>query len=326
MIYLRKALTRNKKKHITFLYIPENESSIKALRITTAIPKIIIGVLASIIIYAISYTVAYNNLKLEYEASIANIKNITAINNAQKIEIEKLEENAQKIQEQLCENINTLEEVKTAVGIKDKKPSTNDSIDIASDMDSSSVNISFAEPIFPKVNENDVDYSDHLKLLQTSFISLTKEALSQKTAIDESIVSIKNRLSLLRATPSILPVRGRIGPGYGYRKNPFTGRGSEFHKGVDIGAKTGTPVVATADGVVTFAGRNAGYGNMVIISHGYGFVTSYSHNSQILVKQGDRVKRGQVISKVGSTGRSTAPHVHYEVKVNGKNVDPSKYY
>lgn len=317
---MRKALIRNKKKHITFLYIPENESSVKTLRINTWIPKIAAGVFASIIIYASSYTIAYNNLKMEYEVSLSNINNLTAVNHSQKIEIEKLEENARKIQEQLCENINTLEEVKAAVGIKDKKPSTTDTGEKVVKPSS----LSMAEPYL--VNENNIDYSSHLKLLQTSFISLSKETMSQKSEIDESIVSIKNKLKLLRATPKGLPVKGRVGPGYGYRKNPFTGRGSEFHKGVDIGAKTGTSVVATADGVVTFTGWNGGYGNMVIISHGYGFVTSYSHNSQIVVKIGDKVKRGQVISKVGSTGRSTGPHVHYEIKVNGKNVDPSRYY
>ena len=319
---MRKALVRNKKKHITFLYIPENESSVKTLRITTLIPRIAIGVFASIIIYAVSYTIAYNNLKMEYEASLSNINNLTAINHSQKFEIEQLEENAHKIQEQLYENINTLEEVKAAEGIKEKKPSNTNTTEKVTNSSS----LSMVEPYPSHVDSGNIDYSSHLKLLQTSFISLSKETMSQKSEIDESIVSIKNKISLLRATPKGLPVSGRVGPGYGYRKNPFTGRGSEFHKGVDIGAKTGTSVVATADGIVTFTGWNGGYGNMVIISHGYGFVTSYSHNSKIVVKIGDKVKRGQVISKVGSTGRSTGPHVHYEIKVNGKNVDPSRYF
>ncbi len=319
---MRKALTRSKKKHIAFLYIPEDESSVKTLRITTWVPKLVATVLVCIIIYAVSYTVAYNNLKMKYEISLTEIDNITNINAAQKIEIKNLEKNAEKIQEQLDENIATLEEVKAAVGLKSKKTSTDDAKEKVVD----SQNISYVNQSLPILDENSIDYSGHLKVLQTSFISLSKSALSQKSEIDESIKSIKSRINLLRATPSGLPVKGRIGPGYGYRKNPFTGRGSEFHKGVDIGAKTGTPVVATADGIVTFTGWNGGYGNMVIISHGYGFITSYSHNSEIVVKIGDKVKRGQVISKVGSTGRSTAPHVHYEIKVNGKNVDPARYF
>lgn len=304
------------------MYIPENESSIKSLRLTTWVPIIVIFTLVATFIYAISYTIAYNNLKIEHESSLCSIKNITAINNSQKIEIEKLEDNAQKIQEQLYENISALQEIKEAVGIKDGKAS---SATIVNKLDNYST-IYQTNPFQPNVNTNNANYSDHILELKTSFISLSKEAKSQKSEIDKSVESIKDRLAFLKAKPSIIPVKGNITAGYGYRKNPFTGRGSEFHKGIDIATKKGISVVATADGVVTYAGWKSGYGNMVIISHGYGFVTIYAHNSKNMVNIGDKVKRGQVISKVGSTGRSTAPHLHYEIKLNGKNVDPSRYF
>jgi murein DD-endopeptidase MepM/ murein hydrolase activator NlpD len=144
--------------------------------------------------------------------------------------------------------------------------------------------------------------------------------------INDSLGPIKTQLAYLMAKPSIMPVTASITAGFGYRKNPFTSRGSEFHKGVDFAASYGQKVVATGDGIVIFSGWNAGYGRMVVISHGYGLSTLYAHNSKLLVKQGDKVKKGQAISHAGNTGRSTGTHVHYEVKLNGKNVNPSKYF
>lgn len=111
---------------------------------------------------------------------------------------------------------------------------------------------------------------------------------------------------------------------YGMRTDPFTGR-REHHKGMDFAGKDGSDVIAVASGVITWASRRYGYGNLVEINHGNGYVTRYGHNKKILVKVGDTVKKGQKISLMGSTGRSTGPHVHFEVLVNGKTVNPSKY-
>ncbi|HIE07364.1 MAG TPA: M23 family metallopeptidase, partial [Desulfarculaceae bacterium] len=111
---------------------------------------------------------------------------------------------------------------------------------------------------------------------------------------------------------------------FGYRTSPFTGR-RELHKGLDIVNRRGTPVVVTADGEVIFAGYKRGYGKMVIVDHGLDRVTKYGHLSETSVKSGDMVSRGQELGKVGSTGRSTGPHLHYEVVVNGEAVDPADY-
>ncbi len=135
---------------------------------------------------------------------------------------------------------------------------------------------------------------------------------------------LKSRESLLVHTPLGYPVRGWITSPYGYRRDPFTGR-REFHEGIDIAAPIGAPIRAPADGVVVFVGRKAGYGKMVIIDHGYGYSTAYGHCSRILVKVGQKVKRGQLIAKVGNTGRSTAPHLHYEVRVGKVAVNPYYY-
>jgi murein DD-endopeptidase MepM/ murein hydrolase activator NlpD len=127
------------------------------------------------------------------------------------------------------------------------------------------------------------------------------------------------------AVPSRSPVAsGYITSGYGGRADPFGG-GSQFHKGIDFDARTGDPVMTVADGVVSFSGMRSGYGNVVEVDHGNGFVTRYAHNSRNTVKVGDLVRVGQEIAKAGSTGRSTGAHVHFEVWENGRVHNPRKF-
>lgn len=118
--------------------------------------------------------------------------------------------------------------------------------------------------------------------------------------------------------------RGWISSYYGTRTNPFTGK-LQFHKGMDFAGKEGTDVLAVAGGVVTWSGKRYGYGNLVEINHGNGYVTRYGHNKEQLVDVGTTVKKGQVIAKMGSTGRSTGPHVHFEVIKNGRQINPQKF-
>ena len=135
---------------------------------------------------------------------------------------------------------------------------------------------------------------------------------------------LKERRSILASTPSIWPVKGWVTSGFGNRTSPFTGK-KQFHAGIDISNKTGTPIVAPADGVVTYAGRRGSFGKMVMINHGHGLVTRYGHLSKFEVKVGQKVKRGQKIARVGNTGRSSGPHLHYEVLMSGVPTNP-RYY
>jgi murein DD-endopeptidase MepM/ murein hydrolase activator NlpD len=153
---------------------------------------------------------------------------------------------------------------------------------------------------------------------------LSKQAKIESISFQELDNFFKNQKSLLSSTPSIWPTRGWVTSNFGFRKSPFTGL-REKHEGWDIAARNGSPVRATADGVVVVEGREYGYGNLVEVDHGYGLVTRYGHNSKHLVKVGDRIKRGQVVSLVGSTGRSTGPHLHYEVLLHGVPVNPKNY-
>jgi murein DD-endopeptidase MepM/ murein hydrolase activator NlpD len=125
--------------------------------------------------------------------------------------------------------------------------------------------------------------------------------------------------------PSGKPTRsGWLSSAYGYRTHPLNGR-RQFHRGVDLAGKAGDPVEAVASGVVTWSGRKGGYGILLEVDHRNGFVTRYGHNAKNLVSTGELVKQGQVIATMGSTGRSTGPHVHFEVLKNGKQVNPHKF-
>ncbi|MGH9750722.1 MAG: M23 family metallopeptidase [Candidatus Polarisedimenticolia bacterium] len=137
-------------------------------------------------------------------------------------------------------------------------------------------------------------------------------------------VAFQKQSLLLSSTPSIYPVRGLLGNGYGWRRDPFTGM-RDFHQGLDLVAPLGTKVVAPADGIVTRTGPAGGFGVSIFIAHGYGLITRYGHLSNVNVRVGQRIKRGDVLGSVGSTGRSTGPHLHYEVLVHQRTVDPFKY-
>ncbi|HTZ18121.1 MAG TPA: M23 family metallopeptidase [Dissulfurispiraceae bacterium] len=159
--------------------------------------------------------------------------------------------------------------------------------------------------------------------------SLDMDALKEqikKTA--ESVSSIREYLAeqkdLYISTPRGWPVVGTITSPFGERESPLGG-GIQFHTGIDISVPTGTPVKATAEGVISFAGWNAGSGNLVVVEHGSGFSTFYAHNSSIEAKVGQRIKRGDIIAHSGSTGNSTGPHVHYEVWQDGKAVNPKGF-
>ncbi|MDR6966401.1 murein DD-endopeptidase MepM/ murein hydrolase activator NlpD [Flavobacterium arsenatis] len=159
---------------------------------------------------------------------------------------------------------------------------------------------------------------------------LSKQLAIQSKSLDEILKLAKEKEKLLSAIPAIQPVKNeqlkQMASGFGYRSDPFT-KVRKFHAGMDFTAKSGTPIYATGDGVVDRADNTAsGYGNHIVIRHGFGYETLYAHLSKYKVRAGQRVKRGDVIGYVGSTGRSEAPHLHYEVHKNGEVVNPLNFY
>lgn len=159
--------------------------------------------------------------------------------------------------------------------------------------------------------------------------AIDMEALKQqiKKTI-ETVGDIRDYLSqqrdLYMATPHGWPVKGNITSSYGRREHPKSGE-EDFHTGIDINSNPGTPVTATGEGIVSFSGWNGGSGNIVVIEHGFGYSTFYAHNKMNVVKVGQCIKRGDIISYVGSTGNTTGPHLHYEVWKNGRPVNPKPY-
>jgi len=149
-------------------------------------------------------------------------------------------------------------------------------------------------------------------------------SVNQEDRFEYLLKHLVDRGNLLAHTPAIRPVRGIITSKFGYRTSPFTAQG-EFHKGLDIANRKGTRIVAVADGTVSFADVKGFWGKLMIINHGHGMTTYYAHLHKFLKKAGDSVKRGEVIAQIGNTGRTTGPHLHYEVRLNGTPVNPEKY-
>lgn len=167
-----------------------------------------------------------------------------------------------------------------------------------------------------------------VKLLTQRLDLFERQLYAQSLSFDQLRATASKQKDKLAHIPSVIPINIKdftMSSGYGVRRDPIYGS-SKFHAGLDFAAKTGTPVFATADGKVTEAGRQSGYGNCIDISHGYNYLTRYAHLSEILVKPGQEVKRGEMIGKVGSTGKSTGPHLHYEVRFKDEPQNPVNYY
>lgn len=167
-----------------------------------------------------------------------------------------------------------------------------------------------------------------VKLLTQRLDLFDRQIYAQSISFDQLREEAGKQKDKLAHIPSIIPIDVKdytMSSGYGYRRDPVYGS-TKFHEGLDFAAKNGTPVYATGDGIVTVAERKSGYGNCVDIDHGYNYVTRYAHLSEILVKSGQNVKRGDFIGKVGSTGKSTGPHLHYEVRFKDEPQNPVNYY
>ena len=180
--------------------------------------------------------------------------------------------------------------------------------------------------------ENLKGYSNSELIINTSekVDQISKQLYIQSRSYDEIIELAKNKADMLAALPAIQPVSNknlsRMASGYGYRIHPIY-KTRKLHAGMDFSAKTGTPIYATGDGKIYKVRKSRrGYGNHVIIDHGYGYKTLYAHMTKYVVRRGQKVKRGEVIGYVGSTGTSVAPHLHYEVHKDGRKINPVNFY
>lgn len=170
----------------------------------------------------------------------------------------------------------------------------------------------------------ELDQQELVAAVKEGIVWLAKEADVQEQTLQELSLAAEQKSSRWAATPSIWPVKGWVTSGFGPRVSPFTEKPA-WHDGLDIGAAANAPVQAPAQGRVTSVGFDSKLGNVVKLDHGFGIETLYGHLAKALVKEGQRVKRGDVVGLVGSSGLATGPHLHYMVKVNGQTFDPTKY-
>ncbi len=173
--------------------------------------------------------------------------------------------------------------------------------------------------------ERDIDATTSGLSLPERVEGLQTVGLTTEASLSQLQVFFLAQTAVMAATPSLLPINGWVSSNFGYRRHPYDGS-YRLHAGVDLVAENGTPVRAPADGNVIFSGNRSGYGKVVVIDHGYGIRTLFAHTSKLFVNPGTRVKRGEKIAEVGSTGKSTGPHLHYEIRKNGLPVNPAAFF
>jgi murein DD-endopeptidase MepM/ murein hydrolase activator NlpD len=172
-----------------------------------------------------------------------------------------------------------------------------------------------------KVEKDDKGLIQQMKM---DIERLQSEATSRGESLSELEKLLETKKEILTHTPSIWPVLGWVTSGFGFRTNPFTGL-TQMHEGIDISNRVGTMVAAPADGIISDMGSDLAHGRILVISHGFGTTSRFSHLNKVFVKVGQKVKRGDKVAEVGMTGKSTGPHLHYEVRLNGIPVNPVRY-
>ncbi|MDD2574188.1 MAG: M23 family metallopeptidase [Bacillota bacterium] len=332
---MKKAFTRTKEKYITVVLISGPDEEVKRVRINKAFLKSTALFTALFLSYSIALSTGYLYLDQNHQTALARIEHLEDDNQRQSVEIAGLYNYSDKVRNKMEELIEFDGEVRGMVGLKsesDKRleefqqelqekfggtlvASRGGSVPRLSGLEKAELAEARMTPTVMMSSINNLDYSVEV---------LSGQMDIQQEEMDKLLSDVDVRLEYLEARPTFLPVSGRITSRFGSRKHPFTRR-YDFHGAVDIAVKSGTAIRAPGKGVVTFSGRKSGYGNIVEINHGYGIKTRYAHNSSNLVKKGEKVSKGQTIARVGSTGVSTGPHVHFEVEVNGKLVDPIKF-
>lgn len=247
-----------------------------------------------------------------------NSHSLTSISNQQSEEItylkDKLVFSAEYFDGKLAEVHELQSQVTTLVATLNKSTNSDITIPVSRSFDREN-------GVFNPLDATDEDniYKELVTADEEDALSVYMEKQIQE--FSQLVSDVEDQLTYLESRPDFTPTVGQITSYFGYRIHPITKRRS-MHDGLDFGADKGTTIKAAGAGVVTFSGTNGGYGKTIVISHGYGYKTVYAHNSSNKVNVGDKVEKGQKIGEVGNTGRSTGPHLHFEVHYNGKQINP----
>lgn len=319
-------LQRAKHKHnlkYTFLIVPNSDNKTKSFTLPGLLVKNgAILLLISICVLSV-FIYSYIQMKFLYDKKQAELVSLTQINREQQQKIQDLDNYASQIDEKLSYLCQLEDTVKDMVGLE-KNEDEESGLEISTqgtNESESNTTVSRSYYLRSEIQEENFDNLEKLDELETT-LTLLDESIDYKEEDLSSLkVDVKNRLNYLEAYPNKWPTHGRISSTFGYRTRPYTG----FHKGIDIANSSGTSVVAAGKGKVIFAGYKGGYGYCIIIDHGYGFKTLYAHLSSIHVNVGQWVSKSQFIARMGNTGNSTGPHLHFEVQVNNQPQNPYKY-
>lgn len=296
-------------KKYTIMVIPSNSSGTRRFSITRGMLSLLLFAFCSII----GTTLYLTQERISLAKHLAKLSPLKQQNQTQKELIEKFTAKLQSLDNNLIQLKQLEDQLRIMASLKSGKRKD--------DLGVGGVSKQTLPDDLEKLTPSEQRF---IRRLNRQFQDIERRATEQEGAFKELLSAFRDKSVLLAHTPSIWPVKGWLSSSFGYRRSPFTNR-REFHAGIDVVARVGTPILAPADGVVISTRRAGGFGKTVRIQHMQGIVTTYAHNSVNMVKVGQRVKRGDIIAKVGSTGRSTGPHLHYEVRINGVAVNPRLY-
>ena len=313
------------KKSYTILIVSQKAAQVRKFIFSPLTLKIAAVVLAIIIL--VSGFIIYDYVV--YKKQLAELHELRTETHSQQREIRSFLEKITLLEEQLnklkemeremerdLKEVNELKKTKKGFPVVPRKKTSSETNGVRQEIASfRGEQVSILEKERPRL----------VSLLHQDLLELRKEAFQREQNLMEIKEFLQGQKSILLSTPSLWPVIGPITSGYGETRLSSPSGEMRPHRGVDIYVPSGTPIVAPADGVIIFSGQESEYGLLICIDHGHGFCTAYGHLKELSVQTGDPVKIGQVIGTVGTSGNSTGPHLHYEVRIQGSPVNPLRY-
>jgi murein DD-endopeptidase MepM/ murein hydrolase activator NlpD len=296
-------------KYITILLLPNDSTNVKQFRI----PRLFLYIFLFFIPFITAYLFWVIGDYQDVKAKVPAIASLQKQNEQQKIQLTYLGQRIRHINKKMSE----LNEF-------DRKLKIMTNLEESADQ-GPFIGVGGSEPTMLASNSyEDEPVKEMVRSLHRSLDVLNEDIITGNQVKHKLFQYLEDQKVLLASTPSIWPTKGWLSSRFGYRISPFTQR-KEMHKGLDISTRLNTPVIAPADGIVIKTGWNGSFGKMISIRHGNGYITKYAHLNKILIKKGQTVKRGDKLGLVGQTGRSTGPHLHYEVHLKGVPVNPLRY-
>ncbi len=307
---MKKWQLNKRKRYFNFLYVPDENKAPTPLKVSRILVYSLGASLAVVIAISVWAVFRYGD-KLQETYRLASLEKE---NTVLKDRVDQFTRDLGRLQRQVHQNFDFQKKARLMAGLDE--------------IDEDVAEVGVGGPSFAyhrSYSVLDESTRNQVSSIGEELGKLLRQTELQRSSYETILQTLTDEDKIRKATPTIRPVQqGFVSSRYGRRMDPFTGR-STHHRGVDYSVRKGAPIFATADGVVNYVGKWSKFGLVVEITHGCGFVTRYAHVSKIFVKKGQRVKRGDIVARVGATGRATAAHLHYEVLKDGKHHNPLKY-